>query len=287
VLNAGVAMIRVFCRRTSWTPRDDLAFVGPPPLYLPPKQPVRISATFSWDIPTARHLAEMWAAYYPDVQLGGPAMGDPGKEFVPGRFVKEGVVFTSRGCIRRCPWCLVPEREGPIRELPVRDGWIVADNNLLACSRGHIEAVFEMLGRQRRGAVFSGGLDIRLLAHWHIELLKQIPLKEIWVAYDAPMMLPYLERARDLLADFPVSKRRCYVLIGFDGDSLAEAERRLEGAYEMGFLPFAMLYQPPAEKRLRYTNDWRKLQRKWCRPAIYRRHEPRKEGCPFGRESKP
>ena len=32
-----------------------------------------------------------------------------------------------------------------MREINIADGYIVQDNNLLACSRGHIEKVFEML----------------------------------------------------------------------------------------------------------------------------------------------
>ena len=136
-------MIRVFPRKNKWLPTDELAFVGmpPPSLFLPQEQPVRISITFTWDIPYGKFLLDCWSFYYLDVQVGGVAFGDQGNEFVPGRFIKEGVTFTSRGCLKKCKWCFVPMREGKIRELEIKDGYIIQDNNLLACSKKHIEAV--------------------------------------------------------------------------------------------------------------------------------------------------
>lgn len=76
-------MIRVFPRRTKWTPTDDLSYIGYPPLFRPPEMPVRISVTFTWDIPLAQKLYMAWSAYYQDVQIGGPAFNDPGGEFIP------------------------------------------------------------------------------------------------------------------------------------------------------------------------------------------------------------
>lgn len=105
-------MIRVFPRKTKWTPDDDLAFVGEPTLFLPEDQPVKISVTFTWDITEAERLYRAWSEYYSDVEMGGPAFDDHGDHFVPGRFVKSGVTITSRGCSKDCPWCLVPKREG-------------------------------------------------------------------------------------------------------------------------------------------------------------------------------
>lgn len=126
-------MIRVFPRRTKWTPTDSLAFVGDPPFphLLPSEQPVGISCTFTWDIPEARRLQRSWSRFYSNVQIGGPAFNDRGGFFHSGVFVKPGITITSRGCPNHCGFCLVPKREGSLRELPIVDGWNVADNNLL------------------------------------------------------------------------------------------------------------------------------------------------------------
>lgn len=262
-------MIRVFPRRTKWTPIDDLAFIGDPPLFRPPIQPVAISVTFTWDIPEGERLAKAWSAYYPDTKIGGPAYGDPGAQFVPGRFLKHGVTITSRGCPNHCPWCVVPQREGQIRELDIiHDGYIVQDNNLLACSGPHLEAVFDMLRLQKRGIIFSGGLDARLLLQWHRDLLDSIRVKELWFACDQFSSLASLEHAALILDGIPISKRRCYVMIGYNGETVTQAAFRLRRVYELGFLPFCQLYRGPMEPE--YTQEWKDLRRKWSRPAAYR-----------------
>ncbi len=269
-------MIRVFPRKTKWTPTDELAFVGDPPLpaFRPTDRttPVFVSCAFTWDLPRARRLQQSWARFYDKALLGGPACDDPGGEFMSGRFIKEGVTITSRGCPRQCPWCYVSRREGDIRELPIKPGWIIQDNNLLACSKSHLEAVFLMLSRQRHGAVFSGGLDARLFTVWHLELLDRIRFSELWFAADSPRSMAAIERVARLCGDIPRGKLRCYVMIGYR-ESLTEAEARLERIYKLGFLPFAQLYvgERVCEGRLAYSTEWRQLARKWSRPAAYRR----------------
>ena len=260
-------MIRVFPKQTKWTPTDDLAFVGMPTLFLPPVQPVRISVVFTWDIPVAERLHRAWSVYYPDVQMGGPAFGDPGGEFVPGRYIKNGVTITSRGCVRRCPWCFVPKREGRLRELEIKPGWIVQDNNLLACSRRHIEAVFDMLQQQGRAVTFSGGLDTRLLKDWHRKLFDTVKIHELWFACDTESMIPQLTTTAKIMDGIPPYKRRCYTMVGFNGESLQQAEERLETVFGLGFFPFCQLYQ--GAERKEYPKPWRDLQRKWSRPAAY------------------
>jgi len=257
-------MIRVFPCRTKWTPTDELTFVGDPPIFRPPEQSVKVSVVFTWDVGEGKRLCRAWAKYYSNVQIGGPAFNDPGNDFTPKMFIKEGVTFTSRGCPKRCSFCLVSKREGNIRELPIIPGWIVQDNNLLACSRDHQEKVFEMLKTQK-GINFSGGLDGDFLEQWHVDQFKKMSIKEMWVACDHQKDLKRLERVSDLLSDFSQNKKRCYVLIGFDRK---EEEHRLNKIFELGFLPFAQLYQ--GIKRVEYDYQWRSFARTWSRPAAYK-----------------
>ena len=261
-------MIRVFPSRNKWTPDDELSFVGDPPLFRPHEMPVKISVTFTWDIDEGERLYNAWKQYYQDVQIGGPAYGDSGDGFTPGMFIKNGVTFTSRGCPFNCPWCFVPRREGKIRELEIRPGYIIQDNNLLACSRQHIKKVFALLKQQKRAAIFSGGLDSRLLKDWHVELLKSINIHEMWFAADSQERLSDLKKIAPKLKDFPANKKRCYVLIGYPGESITAAEDRLREVYELGFYPFAQLYQ--WNEKTGYNRAWKNLQRNWSRPAIYR-----------------
>lgn len=272
-MNVMSDIIRVFPRRTKWTPDDDLAFVGEPkePLLIP-DLPVHISVTFSWDLQKAHGLISAWSrvSRQPIISVGGPAMGDFKGEFVPGRYIKEGVTITSRGCPKRCPWCLVPQREGKLQEINIADGHIVQDNNLLACSRDHIEKVFEMLSRQKKAAQFKGGLDIDYLEAWQVELLKKIRVDEIWVACDRQEDLKRLDKAADLLSDFSIEKKHCYALMGFNGDTPDEANLRCEKIYEKGFLPRAQFYKSPKYKYDPVPFEWKYTIHKWSRPAIYR-----------------
>lgn len=263
-------MIRVFPRRTKWTPTDDLAFVGDPPLsiFRPPEMPVMVSVVFEWDIAEGERLRRAWSDYYPDVRIGGPAFGDPGGEFVPGRFIKKGVTITSRGCPRSCPWCRVHDREGAIRELEIKPGYIVQDNNLFACSRNHIERVFDMLRAQKRGIVFSGGIDARIFSKYHLDLLSTIKFNDLWFACDTVAGLHDLKRVAGLVKDISIEKRRCFVMIGRPPETIAMAEKRLASVYELGFLPFSQLYRGPGQ--IKYSKEWSRLNKKWSRPALYR-----------------
>ena len=267
--NMGERILRVFPSRTSMTPIDSLVFVGDPPLFRPEVgdvDEVHVSVTFTWDIEQGRRLRDAWAQHYPIVKIGGPAMDtEPPGEFTAGLYVKSGVTITSRGCLRRCPWCFVPKREGAVRELEIKPGWIVQDNNLLATSRGHQERVFEMLRSQERAVSFPGGLDSRLIDDWTTEQLRTLKIGQVFFAADSGAGLDGLQGIRERLFFLSRRQLRCYVLIGFGGESLTQAAMRLQGVWDMGFLPFAQLYRPPT--RIYYSADWRTLARLWSRPA--------------------
>lgn len=260
--------IRVFPRRTSYTPTDPYAFVGDPPLWIPPADEVHVSCTFTWDIPEAKRLAEAWDAVHPIVRIGGPVFNDGlPMPFEPGVFVKPGVTFTTRGCIRRCPWCLVPQWEGTLRLIqPIQPGYIVQDNNLLAAPLAHIAQVFKMLRAQPRAAVFAGGLDVRMIDQIMAEELCSMRIQQAFLACDDEEMLTPLQEATNLLAPLGRDKLRCYVLLGFGEDTPEKAERRLKEVWKAGAMPFAQLYQPPT-KRIKYDYRWRELARTWSRPA--------------------
>lgn len=146
-MNHEKKIARVFPRKTNATPDDDLVFFGQPPLLtLPEIDEVHISVAFTYDKAKAENLAYEWEQVGVPVKIGGPAYDDPATgEFVPGRYIKKGRTITSRGCNNRCWFCSAWRREGKLRELEIKDGWDVLDNNLLQCSEQHIRAVFEML----------------------------------------------------------------------------------------------------------------------------------------------
>ena len=260
---------RVFPRRTKATPIDPLAFVGPPDLFPPDVDRVEISVTFTWDLPEAERLAEAWEKVAP-VSIGGPATGQAGGDFLPGRYLRPGYTITSRGCPNRCWFCSVWKRESGIRELPITAGWIVQDDNLLACSECHVRKVFAMLARQRRRVQFTGGLEARRLEDWHVDLLASLkPRPVVFFSFDnRDDWEPLRVAARKLFeAGFTRQSHRvqCYVLIGYPGDELWTAEERLRATLDLGLTPMAMLWRGESG---RTTQQWSAFQRQWARPAL-------------------
>lgn len=261
-------IIRVFPRRTSYTPTDDMAFVGDPPLIRPEAEEIHVSVTFTWDIPEGRRLQKAWRIYYPVVRLDGPAFNNNSIfPFIPGMYVKPGITFTTRGCNRRCPWCLVPKREGRLKEIRhFASGYIIQDNNLLQASQSHIAGVFNMLRVQPRAAIFAGGLQNDLINDWFVEQLRSIRLNCLFLAADTREALKSLGKALMLLSFLDRRKLRVYCMIGFN-ESVEMAKDRLQAIWDMGGMPFAQLYQPP-DQYIQYSPEWRALARKWMRPAI-------------------
>lgn len=147
------------------------------------------------------------------VKIGGPVFDDPCTgEFVPGRYIREGVTFTSRGCCNNCKFCFVPKREGKLRELKeVAPGNIIQDNNFLACGREHRARVYDMLKTQK-AICFQGGLEAARLTDWDIEEMRGLRIAELWLACDSKERIkPFLktmERLRE--AGFNRNKIRCY-----------------------------------------------------------------------------
>jgi len=268
-----VKIIRVFPRKTKATPTDELAFIGNPPLFRPENIdiPIRISVAFTWDIKEGERLKELWSHYYNDVTIGGPALNERGGDFTPGMYLKPGYIITSRGCPNCCWFCSVPKREGDIRELPIKEGWNVLDDNLLACSDDHIRDVFAMLARQKERIEFTGGLEAARFHEWHAAELKKLRVKQMFFAYDTPDDLEPLQQAGRCLQDagFAVHPHshmlRCFVLCGYQGDKIGHAEYRMKKTIQAGFTPMAMLWKDETGKQDR---EWRKFQREWVRPAI-------------------
>jgi len=232
---------------------------------------VHISVTFTDDLERADYLAKTWEDVAP-VKIGGPATGEAGGQFEPGVYLKPGYVITSRGCPNRCWFCSVWKREGQeIREHEIRPGWNILDDNLLACSRPHIESVFEMLKRQKQSPEFTGGLEAAKLKWWHVAALRRLNPSQMFFAYDTLDDLEPLQDAGQMLhyANFTRRHLRCYVLIGGPKDKIPAAEYRLMSAWDAGFMPMAMLWMDPKTERTAGEQKvWETFQREWARVPI-------------------
>lgn len=262
-------IIRVFPRRTNATPDDEDVRIRDTPSLFDEADEVHISVAFTWDLKWAEWAEKQRKPVAP-VKIGGPAFNEPGGEFVPGMYMKKGYVITSRGCPNRCWFCAVPKREGGvIRELPVTDGWILTDDNLLACSDEHINEVFEMLKRQPHKPQFVGGLEAKLLTKEMATRLKELKPRSLFFAYDTPDDLEPLQQAGKFLLDAGFAKEsrtlNSYVLCGWKGDTFEKATKRMMETWDAGFVPMAMLYR---DFKGEYDPKWRRFQREWANPII-------------------
>lgn len=248
---------RVFPRKTKASPDDSLAFFAEPDLLTPPVDQVLVSCTFTWDIPRAEELARAWRAVCGDVQVGGPAYGTAAGDFEPGMFVKHGYTITTRGCNNRCWYCYVHKREGGLRELPIREGYIAG--------------VFDMLNRHPRGSVrFTGGLEAKLIDSRIARELRVIRPKALYCANDRPGDIEHLRNAAEHLFSAGFTKAAhvlsAYVLCGYAGDTMEDAEKRMRETWDVGFVPYAMLWKNAETGES--SPEWRAFQRTWVRPQI-------------------
>jgi hypothetical protein len=277
-------LARVFPRITKATPIDALSFSGPPDLFVRESDitEVHVSVSFTADKPRAERLAKTWESVAP-VKVGGVAYGDPGREFIPGRYIRHGYTFTSRGCPRKCWFCDVWKRDPIPRLLPIQDGWNILDDNLLACPEHHVREVFAMLNRQPGRVEFTGGLEALALQDYQVDLLAGLkPRPNCFFAYDPGDAFETLESAGRRLLEAGFSREshrlRCYVLIGYPKDTFDAAEKRLTDILRVGFTPHAMLWQPTIAAQEKHAPglEWRSFQRQWARPAIIHSHPMKK-----------
>jgi hypothetical protein len=155
------------------------------------------------------------------------------------------IIWFSSGCIRRCPFCVVPEKEGEIRpEIPrnlnPNGKYIkIQDNNFFA-NKGWEENIY-LLKLWQQSVDFTGGIDVRILNKKMCLALNSLKHeKQIKIAWDNPKenLVPKL---KEIIKIIPSYKLMCYVLIGF-WSKKEEDLYRVEKLRELKIDPFVMPY---------------------------------------------
>lgn len=156
--------------------------------------------------------------------------------------------FLTRGCIRRCPWCIVPSKEGNIRpyrtwreiKRPECRDVVFMDNNVLA-SRHGIDQMRDMIGEDVR-IDFNQGLDARLINAEVAEILSRLKwIRFIRMACDTDAMLKIVLRAVELLGQYGVKPYRIFVYMLVQ--DIESAERRAIALRDAGVEVFAQPYR--------------------------------------------
>ena len=178
--------------------------------------------------------------------------------------VDYAIGFLTRGCIRKCPWCVVPKKEGAIRpyrtwreiKRPDSRDIVFMDNNVLACPHG-VEQISEMGGVNVR-VDFNQGLDARLITPEIAKLLAGLKwIRFIRMSCDTDSMLEVVLRAIGRLADCGIKPYRVFVYLLVQ--DIVSAERRALALRDAGACVFAQPYrdfennQEPAEELKRFA----------------------------------
>lgn len=170
----------------------------------------------------------------------------PDYSIYPG--FKSAIGFLARGCIRNCPWCIVPRKEGRIqpaatwREIKRPDSReiVFMDNNVLACDHGLQQ--IENMGDQPVWVDFNQGLDARLITSEVAKLLSRLHwIRFVRMSCDAEGMVPVIRQAICYLKEAGVAPSRfwCYVLV----QDVETAHRIVMELDRMGVKPFAQPYR--------------------------------------------
>jgi len=131
--------------------------------------------------------------------------------------------FTTRGCIRNCPFCVVPKKEGKTRIVgDLLDLWdgkskdiMLMDNNILALPE-HFRLICEQAQKNRIRIDFNQGLDHRLLNKDIVSILKQTPHKEYRFSWDNINSEQTVLNAINLLKENGINHSMWYCLVGFN-----------------------------------------------------------------------
>jgi hypothetical protein len=167
------------------------------------------------------------------------------------------VMFSSRGCIRKCDFCAVPKLEGKpfqirnstaVRHLvhPDHRRVILWDNNVLGEPRWR--DVIAELKELDVEVDFNQGLDARLVTEEVAAALTDLRIPTIRLAYDYPGMRKSIQRAVVNLRAAGLSNRRfrhisSYVLYNHR-DTPEDLFERIRDLLAWGIAAYPMRYQP-------------------------------------------
>jgi len=226
---------------------------------------VYISTVFTWHKAKALGMANFYKSLGCEVEIGGSGIDlkktlpDEIEHIMPDYSlygIRYSIGFTSRGCIRNCPWCIVPKKEGSIRNhAPIDEFYvprwrklILYDNNFLASPKWY-ENLRELIARKIKVS-FNQGLDIRLINQENARLLSKVHYyddqfkdRRLYFSFDLLQIEDQMLKGIETLekAGIPRSHLMFYVLVGFN-TTYGEDLYRLNLLMKERVLPYVMPY---------------------------------------------
>jgi len=157
---------------------------------------------------------------------------------------RKSYIWFSRGCIRKCPWCVVPAKEGKLKAVepknlnPDGEYIVICDNNFFANRRW--KGAILWLSSKKQPLDFQG-VDVRILNKSMCKALLGLRhFKRIKIAWDNPQedLMPVIKKVTEWI---PAYRLMCYVLIGYSSTP-EEDLYRVETLRKSGIDPFVMPY---------------------------------------------
>lgn len=173
---------------------------------------------------------------------------------------RDSFLWFSRGCVRKCPFCVVPTSEGSIRSVlpknlnPNGCRVSVMDNNFFA--NPHWKDAILYLEQIGQKVDFQCGFDARFWRTEFADALKNIkPYKQFRTAWDDPRedLVPKLKQ---MVSELGKSKLMVYVLIGYWSTPEQDLWRVMR-IRELGLDAWVMPYnkQDPYQKAFERWNN--------------------------------
>ncbi len=194
------------------------------------------------------------------------------------------IAFTSRGCIRKCKFCIVPKVEGTLKDVPEWIKYIDVkkpnitfwDNNFFAKGFDNIvkdiETLKDLCKKGIKNIDFNQGLDARLFNEDIVKLISQIPLFPARFAFDNMSEDGHVQKAIELCRKYKITDNKkwdaqrggrvtVYVLYNFK-DTPEDFYYRIREIVKAGATPFPMRYSPFNDLNRKHTGDkWSELQK--------------------------
>lgn len=264
---------------------------------LNPSSPVGIDKAYcSVIFEKNRHKAEVLRTVFPDIEFGGtgwdlktelpahienmrpdydlysvealyPRVGGIMKKATRLKkvqtLINAGMGFTTRGCVRKCPFCVIPSKEGSLRKASEIKDIINPRSNVLILLDANFTAdpdYREKLGeiKERKLIVdFTQGIDIRCMTDdMAFSLSKVRHLRSIHYAWDLMNFENAVVRGINILSKaIPKWKHLCYMLVGFN-TSFEQDVYRFRKLTEIGVDPYVMVFNQSQDSRLKHFARW-------------------------------
>ena len=180
------------------------------------------------------------------------------------QIVDAGIGFTSRGCIRKCPFCFVPRKEGAFRQdseikdiINPRSNVIILHDNNLTADPHCIDKLHEI--RDRNLIVdINQGCDVRLMTPEIAQAMSEVHhLRSIHYAWDLMGFEKQVIEGINILKKFiPASRHMCFCLVGFN-TSFEEDMYRVKKLQSLGVRPYIMRYNERRDDiRMNHFSRW-------------------------------